>query len=109
MNKMKKILSLVLVVMLFASLVVSASAETITISNPIAGKTYNAYKVFDAEVDTAGNWKYTIKNDPAHPFFSVVCDGTQSKIEGLVIADPDGDGVFDVVRPEGTPPPLPKP
>lgn len=102
MNKMKKILSLVLVVMLFASLVVSASAETITISNPIAGKTYNAYKVFDAEVDSAGNWKYTIKNDADHPFFSVVCDGTQSLIEGLVIADPDGDGTFDVVRPEGS-------
>ena len=100
MNKMKKILSLVLVVMLFASLVVSASAETITISNPIAGKTYNAYKVFDAEDDGAGNWKYTIKN--TNPFFSVVCDGTQSLIEGLVITDPDGDGTYAVVRPEGS-------
>lgn len=102
MNKMKKILSLVLVVMLFASLVVSASAETITISNPIAGKTYNAYKVFDAEVDSAGNWKYTIKDDAAHPFFSVVYDGTKSKIEGLVITGPDADGKYDVVRPEGS-------
>ncbi len=111
MKHAKKLLAVLLVVLMITALAASASAASITISNPIAGQTYYAYKIFDAEEQTdpvSGNpngvWKYTIRDDSI--WFDTVCDGTQSLIAGLEITDSgETDGsvkIYNVVRPEGS-------
>ncbi len=110
MKNTKKLIAVLLTVMMIAALCLTASAAgSITISNPISGQTYKAYKIFDAEElvdnngDPTGEWKYTIRDDS--PWFSAVCDGTKSLIEGLEITDSGNtDGsvkIYNVVRPDG--------
>ena len=76
MNKMKKILSMVLVLGLALALAVPAFSAsptgdgTITINHAVEGKTYRAYRLFDLNQDTAGgHGSYTV-NEEWKDFFN---------------------------------------
>ena len=69
---MKKLFSFVLILALALSLSVSAfAAGNITISNATIGEDYEAYKIFDATFNTAGDVSYTI--DP-----TIMVEGTET-------------------------------
>ena len=73
MKHARKLTSLLLaLVMVFALATTAFAAETgttttkgtITVANPVAGRTYTAYKVFDVTYDESGHYSYTL---PAFP------------------------------------------
>jgi fimbrial isopeptide formation D2 family protein/LPXTG-motif cell wall-anchored protein len=69
MKKIRKILSVVLMIVLTLSMsAVAFAAEPtgkITVADPQAGATYTAYKIFDAVKDDNGNVTYSIDADSA--------------------------------------------
>lgn len=93
MKKMKKILSMALVLVLALALAMPAFAAgeatdgTITINNAVAGKTYQAYRLFDLTLDAIGkNYGYTL-NAEWKDFFTTGA-GNQ-----FVTIDPDNGNV----------------
>ena len=68
MKSMRKLASLLLaLVMVFALATTAFATETettttgtITVANPVAGRTYTAYKVFDVTYDGSGHYSYTL-------------------------------------------------
>ena len=83
MKHARKLTSLLLaLVMVFALAVTVAADETtttptgsITVDNPVADKTYTAYKIFDVVYDNAGHYSYTIEGgDNGSPWYNTVHD-----------------------------------
>ncbi len=78
MKRTRKLASLLLaLVMVFALATTAFATETgtttttgtITVANPVAGRTYTAYKVFDVTYDGSGHYSYTLDpfaNDLLH-------------------------------------------
>lgn len=69
MEKLRKILTLVLTLALGIALISPVSAATITVNGTIKGQTYNAYKIFD--VTRAGD-SYAYSIDKSNDWFEVV-------------------------------------
>lgn len=66
MRNLKKLASVVLAAVMTLALAVPAFAaaptSSITITNPVAGETYEFYKIFDAESPSAGNYTYKVSD-----------------------------------------------
>lgn len=99
---MKKIASILLVLMLVLAMAVPALAETgsITVDNPKTGVTYTAYKIFDVKYNaTKTAYSYTISG--TSEWFDVVAitagDGTvTSKITGLTFVKAASENTYVV-------------
>ena len=103
MKHARKLASLLLaLVMVFALATTAFAAETgatttgtITVANPVAGRTYTAYKVFDVTYDNKGHYSYTL---PAFPdddttWYSMVRAYATKKDSGLIahkVGTPNG-------------------
>ena len=114
MKKYKTLTSLLLALTLSLTLALPALAAgntgSITVKNPLAGTTYDAYQIFDVTYEEssagtqAGSYKYSIKNDS--PWFGIVTKETtkdsvttiESNIEGLTISTSGTAGVYDVTK-----------
>ena len=81
MKHARKLTSLLLALVMVFALAVTVAADgttetikgSITVDNPITGRTYTAYKIFDVVYDNAGHYSYTIKGgDDRSPWFSTV-------------------------------------
>jgi hypothetical protein len=104
---MKKLLSILLVLLMVCSLTVSAFATTsttgsITITNATIGNTYSLYKIFDATYSTDANGNtdavsYSITED--NQFFAYLF-GADGKAENAYFAYDAVTGA--VTRKEGT-------
>ena len=94
MKHARKLASLLLaLVMVFALATTAFAAETgttgngtITVANPVEGRTYTAYKVFDVTYDESGHYSYTL---PAFPtddstWYSMVRAYATKKDSGLI-------------------------
>mgnify|MGYP004630225767 CR=1 FL=1 len=95
MKHARKLASLLLaLVMVFALATTAFAAETgtttttgtITVANPVEGRTYTAYKVFDVTYDKDGHYSYTL---PAFPtddstWYSMVRAYSTKKDSGLI-------------------------
>lgn len=105
---MKKIASILLVLMLVLAMAVPALAETgsITVDNPKADQTYTAYKIFDVKYNaTKTAYSYTISG--TSEWFDVVAttaeDGTvTSKIDGLTFTKAASEDTYVVEMTAGT-------
>lgn len=83
MKHARKLTSLLLALVMVFALAVTVAAEgatgttkgSITVDNPITGRTYTAYKIFDVVYDNAGHYSYTIKGgDSGSPWYDTVHD-----------------------------------
>lgn len=115
MKTAKKLFASLLAVVMALALAVPAfavgdgnegSGETtikgsITITNPIDGVTYTAYKIFDVTYNEDGAYAYTIRSDSQ--WFNVVYDSTNSKsnVTGLTIEESTTKDVYVVTAGEG--------
>ncbi len=91
MKRMKTLLSVILVVVLALSLSVTAFAAggTIRILDPVDTKEYKAYKIFDVEKDSHGDFVYTL--DDTSQWKDVLMDSSgNSLIRGLTFT-PDAN------------------
>ena len=100
---MKRFSALLLALILVMSLSVSAFADNtpatgeITVSNATNGKTYNAYKIFDATYDENGNVAYSINS--TSPWYSVLTSDAGKALFDL--RQIDGSTDYAVVRKSG--------
>ena len=103
MKHARKLASLLLaLVMVFALATTAFAAETgttttgtITVANPVEGRTYTAYKVFDVTYDESGHYSYTL---PAFPtadtnWYSMIRAYTTKPNSGLVVHEVETLGV----------------
>lgn len=91
MKHARKLASLLLALVMVFALAVTAFADdtttgTITVANPVAGRTYTAYKVFDVTYDENGHYSYTL---PAFPttdnlWYSMINGYTTIPNSGLI-------------------------
>lgn len=108
MKHARKLTSLLLaLVMVFALAVTVAAEETtgttgtgsITVVNPIAGRDYTAYKIFDVVYDAptaTGHYSYTIKSgDGGSPWFSTV-ETYATPDNGLTLTQVEGTNTYVV-------------
>ena len=81
MKHARKLTSLLLALVMVFALAVTVAAEggtgttngSITVDNPITGRTYTAYKIFDVVYDNAGHYSYTIEGgDRGSPWYNTV-------------------------------------
>lgn len=84
MKHARKLTSLLLALVMVFALAVTVAAEgatgegtgetegSITVDNPITGRTYTAYKIFDVVYDNAGHYSYTIES--GSPWYNTVHD-----------------------------------
>mgnify|MGYP004592966457 CR=1 FL=1 len=94
MKHARKLASLLLaLVMVFALATTAFAAETgttgngtITVANPVEGRTYTAYKVFDVTYDESGHYSYTLPAFPTDDFswYSAVRRYSQIPNSGLI-------------------------
>ena len=93
MKHARKLASLLLaLVMVFALAVTAFASETvtppttgtITVDNPVSGRTYTAYKIFDVVYDTKGHYSYTI--DSTSAWFNTVNTYSKQTNSGLTLA-----------------------
>ena len=82
MKHARKLTSLLLALVMVFALAVTVAAEggtgegtgetkgSITVDNPITGRTYTAYKIFDVVYDNAGHYSYTIES--GSPWYNTV-------------------------------------
>ena len=109
MKHARKLTSLLLaLVMVFALAVTVAADETtgttgtgrITVVNPIADKTYTAYKIFDVVYEvptTTKHYSYTIKDgDGGSPWFSTVKTYADVTENGLTLTPVEGTNTYVV-------------
>jgi fimbrial isopeptide formation D2 family protein/LPXTG-motif cell wall-anchored protein len=92
MKRMKLIASVILVIVLALALTVTAFATpagSIKIANPKADTDYDAYKIFDATANSAGQVSYTLDATSAWAADLINTDGS-SKFPGLTFT-PDAD------------------
>ncbi len=100
MKRFKKLASLLLVVvMVFAfcipTFAATSDSYTITIENTTAGKTYTAYKIFDATYDGDGAVSYTIK--ATDPWYDIVANGyTATTTDGETTTTKDYASPFNL-------------
>ena len=104
MKRTRKLASLLLaLVMVFALATTAFATEaggatttgTITVANPVEGRTYTAYKVFDVTYDESGHYSYTL---PAYPtadtnWYSMIRAYTTKTNSGLVVHEVETLGV----------------
>ena len=100
MKRMKKMLSLLLVMLMVASMGVTAFAAngtgTITVSNTTTEQTYKAYKIFDATVSSDNKIAYSIKNTDA--WYSLV----SAEDSPFQLTATSTSGTYNVSVKEGT-------
>ena len=95
MKHARKLASLLLaLVMVFALAVTAFATEagtttttgTITVANPVEGRTYTAYKVFDVTYDENGHYSYTLPvfNNDDFSWYSAVRRYSQMSNSGLI-------------------------
>ena len=84
MKHARKLTSLLLALVMVFALAVTVAADggtgegtgetegSITVDNPITGRTYTAYKIFDVVYDNAGHYSYTIES--GSPWYNTVHD-----------------------------------
>ena len=93
MKHARKLASLLLaLVMVFALATTAFASETvtppttgtITVDNPVSGRTYTAYKIFDVVYDTKGHYSYTI--DSTSAWFNTVNTYSKQTNSGLTLA-----------------------
>ncbi len=99
MKHARKLASLLLaLVMVFALATTAFAAETvttpttgtITVENPVKGRTYTAYKIFDVVYDTNGHYSYTI--DSTNEWYDTVSAYANGAAHGLKLTRVnDGD------------------
>ena len=103
MKRTRKLASLLLALVMvfalattaFATEPVTPTTGTITVANPVEGRTYTAYKVFDVTYDESGHYSYTL---PAYPtadtnWYSMIRAYTTKTNSGLVMHQVETLGV----------------
>lgn len=108
MKHARKLTSLLLaLVMVFALAVTVAAEETtgttgtgsITVDNPITGRAYTAYKIFDVVYDEAtatGHYSYTIDSTKNSDWFTTVKKYAETEGSGLTLTLVEGTNTYVV-------------
>ena len=108
MKHARKLASLLLaLVMVFALATTAFAAETvktpttgtITVENPVEGKTYTAYKIFDVVYDTNGHYSYTI--DRTDEWYGTVSTYANDAKHGLTLTRVNGGDTYVVTTGDG--------
>ncbi len=108
MKHARKLASLLLaLVMVFALATTAFAAETvttpttgtITVENPVKGRTYTAYKIFDVVYDTKGHYSYTI--DSNNEWYGTVSDYARNATHGLTLTPVNGGDTYVVTTNDG--------
>ena len=95
MKHARKLASLLLALVMVFALAVTVAADdtgttattgTITVANPVADRTYTAYKVFDVTYDENGHYSYTLPVFTTDDFswYSAVRRYSQKSNSGLI-------------------------
>ena len=109
MKRARKLGSLLLaLVMVFALATTAFAAETgtttttgtITVDNPVAGRTYTAYKIFDVVYDTSGHYSYTI-DSKANEWYGTVSAYASVPAHGLQLTQVNGGDTYVVTTGDG--------
>ena len=107
MKHARKLTSLLLALVMVFALAVTVAAEEgtgttgtgrITVVNPIADKTYTAYKIFDVVYDGAKkNYSYTIEDDDSRsPWYGTVSGYATDPAHGLKLTKVEGTNTYVV-------------
>ena len=108
MKHARKLASLLLaLVMVFALATTAFAAETvttpttgtITVENPVKGRTYTAYKIFDVVYDTNGHYSYTI--DSTNEWYDTVSAYANGAAHGLKLTRVNGGDTYVVTTENG--------
>lgn len=109
MKHARKLASLLLaLVMVFALATTAFAAETgtttttgtITVDNPVAGRTYTAYKIFDVVYDTNGHYSYTI-DSKINEWYGTVLAYANVPAHGLQLTQVNGGDTYVVTTGDG--------
>ena len=111
MKHARKLASLLLaLVMVFALATTAFAAETgttttgtITVANPVEGRTYTAYKIFDVVYDTNaenGHYSYTIDSS-TNEWYGTVSAYAQDPAHGLTLTQVNGGDTYVVTTGNG--------
>ena len=107
MKSTRKLASLLLaLVMVFALAVTAFATETggttttpttgtITVANPVANRTYTAYKIFDVVYDTKDHYSYTIDSS-SNEWFETVRTYANDTMHGLTLTQVNGGDTYVV-------------
>ena len=101
MKSTRKLASLLLALVMVFALAVTVAADgtgSITVDNPVADKTYTAYKIFDVVYDGAKkNYSYTIEDDDSRsPWYGTVSGYATDPAHGLKLTKVEGTNTYVV-------------
>ena len=101
MKHARKLTSLLLALVMVFALAVTVAADgtgSITVDNPVADKTYTAYKIFDVVYDGAKkNYSYTIEDDDSRsPWYGTVSGYATDPAHGLKLTKVEGTNTYVV-------------
>ena len=101
MKHARKLASLLLALVMVFALAVTVAADgtgSITVDNPVADKTYTAYKIFDVVYDGAKkNYSYTIEDDDSRsPWYGTVSGYATDPAHGLKLTKVEGTNTYVV-------------
>ena len=107
MKHARKLTSLLLALVMVFALAVTAFADetggttttpttgTITVENPVADRTYTAYKIFDVVYDTKDHYSYTIDSS-SNEWFETVRTYANDTMHGLTLTQVNGGDTYVV-------------
>ena len=105
MKHARKLASLLLALVMVFALAVTVAAEepgtntnpgSITVENPVADKTYTAYKIFNVVYDEATPKHYSYTIDGGSDWYTAVSDYTIDPAHGLTLAPVEGTNTYVV-------------
>ena len=108
MKTTRKLASLLLALVMVFALATTAFATnpgtttttgTITVENPVAGRTYTAYKIFDVVYDNQDHYSYTI--DSTSDWYSTVSTYANDTEHGLTLTQVNGGDTYVVTTGNG--------
>ena len=110
MKHARKLASLLLALVMVFALATTAFADetvtttgTITVENPVEGRTYTAYKIFDVVYDTNtenGHYSYTI-DSKTNGWYNTVSDYAKNTANGLTLTQVNGGDTYVVTTNNG--------